>query len=151
MKKSLFILAFIGLVFLGCSKKKSTKFSMVNKWETTYLKIEMPTTMKSDSTAVFEDTFENNPARIARSEYFSDGTFSAWFVDQEGKEFDKTKGTWQFKNDSLYVDFFYGGRSIQVGYEIIPTNSGFKGISKFDWDEDGEYDDLLTMKTKIIK
>lgn len=123
---------------------------MVNSWETTYLKIEMPTVNKTDSLQVYEDTFENNPNVIAQSKYNSDGTFSAWFVNQKNEKLNESSGTWFIKNDSLYVAYFYGGRNVAISYAIKPNENGFVGTSKYDWDYDGEFDDLLTMKTKVI-
>ena len=111
----------------------------------------MPTANKSDSLKVIEDRFDHDPERIAQSQYFIDGTFSAWFLTKEGKQVDRTTGKWSMKKDSLFVDFVYGWKTVTVGYKIIPIENGFKGISKYDWDNDGEYDDLLTMKTKMIK
>jgi len=151
MYRNVFLLIFSIMLITACQKKSMDKFDMVNKWQTTYLKVEMPTANKSDSLKVVEDRFDHNPERIAQSQYFMDGTFSAWFLTKEGKQVDRTTGKWSMKKDSLFVDFVYGWKTVTVGYKIIPIENGFKGISKYDWDNDGEYDDLLTMKTKMIK
>lgn len=144
--------SFFGLViiFTACSQKPNLQKYMLNSWQTTYLKIEMPTYKLADSTYVFEDNFENNPKQIAQSKYFDDGTFDAWFVDDKGKKNGRTTGLWNIKNDSLFVQFFYGGRNIKVTYKIEPIKNGFIGTSLYDWDNDGELDDVLTMKTKKI-
>ena len=151
MTRNFFILIFSITLIYACQKKSMDEFDMVNKWQTTYLKVEMPTASKSDSLKVIEDRFDNNPERVAQSQYFADGTFSAWFLTKEGKQVDRTTGKWSMKEDTLFVDFVYGWKTVTVGYKIIPIENGFKGISKYDWDNDGEYDDLLTMKTKMIK
>lgn len=148
-QKSLFLILVL-VTISACKKNAMDSFNMVNKWQTTYLKIEMPTANKTDSLRIFEDRFDNNPERIAQSQYFPDGTFSAWFLTREGKKVDRTTGKWTMKKDTLYVDFVYGWRTVKVGYKIIPTENGFRGISKYDWDNDGELDDLLTMETKIL-
>lgn len=143
-------IAIIGMLFVSCSNEKSLEEYMVNSWETTYLKIEMPTFQKSDSTNVFEDTFLNSPPRRARSKYNKDGTFMAWFVNQKNEKSGESKGNWKLKKDSLIVEFFYGGRNVKVRYHIEKTTDGFNGKSIYDWDEDGEFDDLLIMTTKKI-
>lgn len=148
--KKILPLAFIGMFIASCNQEKSIKEYMVNSWETTYLKIEMPTFHKSDSTSVFEDKFLNNPPRRARSTYNEDGTFSAWFVNQKNEKAGESKGTWKVKNDSLYIEYFYGGRDVKVSYLIEKTKEGFIGKSTYDWDEDGEFDDFLIMKAKRI-
>lgn len=151
MKQSFLLFGCLLFLFCGRKDKINNDFTMVNTWETIYLKIEMPTTQKTDSTAIFEDKFENNPSRIARSQYFSDGTFEAWFVNQKGEQLDKTKGTWILDKDSLRVAYVYAGRNIKVAYKIVPLPNGFTATSLYDWDNDGEHDDVLTMKTKSLK
>ena len=139
------------MLFASCKNEESLQKYMVNSWETTYLKIEMPTYLKSDSLNIYEDKFENKPELIARSNYNSDGTFEAWFVNNKGEKLSKSNGKWNVVEDSLFVAFFYNNRNMNVSYHITKTNQGFIGKSKYDWDEDGDFDDLLTMKTKKIK
>ena len=146
----LFILLF-GMLFASCEPELSTKNFMVDSWETTYLKIEMFTVNKSDSLQVYEDKFENNPELVAQSKYNKDGTFSAWFKNKQGEQVSKANGKWKVVEDSLTVEFNYGGRDMKVSYFITKTEEGFLGKSKYDWDEDGDFDDLLTMETKRIK
>jgi len=138
------------VLFVSCSQEKSTKEYLIDSWETTYLKIDMPTYQNSDSTVVFEDKFLNNPPRRAQSKYNKDGTFSAWFINQKGEKQGASTGKWKVRNDSLFVEFFYGGRDVEVGYLIEKTTEGFVGKCKYDWDVDGEFDDVLLMKTKRI-
>lgn len=149
--KTFLLIAVFGMLFVSCKQEQTLQEYMTDSWETTYLKIEMPTANKSDSLSVYEDKFENNPQRRAQSKYNSDGTFSAWFVNPAGEKKGESKGVWKIKNDSLFIEYFYGGRDVKVGYHITKTEEGFLGTSKYDWDEDGEFDDLLTMKTKRIK
>jgi hypothetical protein len=149
--KSFLFTVLFGILFASCSQEKSIKKYMIGSWESTYLKIEMKTYQKSDSTFVFEDDFFNNPPRKARSKYNKDGTFSAWFINRKGEKKGESTGKWNVKNDSLFVDFFYGGSQVTAGYLIEKTTEGFKGTSKYDWDNDGEYDDFLIMKTKRLK
>ena len=144
-------MAVFGMLFVGCKQQQSLQEYMTQSWQTTYLKIEMPSYQKSDSLHVFEDRFDNNPTLIAQSKYNADGTFSAWFVNQKGEKISNSNGTWRVENDSIFVEFFYGGRDMKVGYHITKTEEGFLGKSKYDWDNDGDLDDLLTMKTKRIK
>jgi len=149
--RSFLWIVLFGMLFVSCSEEKSLEEYMIDSWETTYLKIEMPTYKKSDSLFVFEDTFQNNPPRRAQSKYNKDGTFSAWFVNLKGEKKGESTGKWNVKNDSLFIEFFYGGRDVKVSYQIEKTTEGFQGTSKYDWDVDGEFDDQLIMKTKRIK
>jgi len=152
--KTKYILGFLvvfGTLFVSCSpKEKSLKEYMTDSWETKYMKIEMPTFNKSDSTNVFEDKFENNPARRVQSLYKSDGTFTTWSLNRKGERHGDSSGTWDVQGDSLFIEFFYDGRDVKEAYYIEKIKNGFKGISKYDWDKDGEFDDLLIMKTKRI-
>ena len=140
----------VAVLIVSCDQEKSIKEYMVDSWETTYLKIEMPTYQKSDSTFVFEDEFLNSPPRRAQSKYNNDGTFSAWFINQKGEKQGESSGTWKVKKDSLFVSFFYGGKDVNVGYLIEKTTEGFTGKSLHDWDADGAFDDFLIMKTKRL-
>lgn len=149
--KNLVYIIFFGILIVACKKEKSLKEYMTDSWQTTYLKLEMPTYEKSDSLEIYEDKFDNNPELIAQSKYNTDGTFNAWFLNKEGKKVSNSDGKWNVENDSLFVAFFYNGRDIKVGYHITKTTEGFLGKSAFDWDNDGEFDDFLTMKTKRIK
>lgn len=148
-----YILLFIvfGMLFAACSKEKSIKKFMVDSWQTTYLKIEMHTVNNTDSLQVYEDKFENNPELVAQSKYNKDGTFSAWFKNLKGEKISPSEGTWNVINDSLFVEFNYNGRDMKVGCHITATQERFIGKSSYDWDEDGFFDDILTMKTKRIK
>lgn len=124
---------------------------MVNSWQTTYLKIDYSSYQKSDSTHVYQDKFENNPEVVAQSNYKADGTFTSWFLNRKGEKISPSNGTWSVKNDSLYIEFFYNNRDMKVTYHLKETVEGFIAKSKYDWDEDGEFDDLLTMRTTSIK
>ena len=149
--KHIIFLIIFGTFFVACKKEKTVKEYMINSWQTSYLKLEMPTYQKSDSLNVYEDKFDNNPELVAQSKYNEDGTFSAWFLNKKGEHISSSKGKWNVVNDSLFVEFNYGGRDMKVSYHITKTEEGFLGKSKYDWDEDGDFDDLLTMKTTIIK
>lgn len=149
--KNLLLVVSFGILFASCEPELSTKDFMVDSWQTTYLKIEMFTAHQSDSLQVYEDKFENNPELVAQSKYNKDGSFSAWFKNRKGENVSKTNGKWNAANDSLFVVFNYQGKDMKVSYLITKTEEGFVGKSKYDWDEDGDFDDLLIMKTKRIK
>ena len=157
--KVIFFVVFFGIFFATCKNEKSdkkveTKTSlkdfMVGNWETQYIKIEMPTVNKTDSTSVFEDDFSKPNTGRAQSTYNNDGTFSAWFKQPDGKKVGETKGTWKTKGDSLYVDYPYLGKQVQAWYFIKQNNNKFEGKVVYDWDGDGEFDDTLQMKSKRI-
>lgn len=148
--RKFFLFVVFGILFVSCQQQKTLKEYMTDSWQTSYLKLEMPTYEKKDTLQIFEEKFDNNPEQIAQSKYNADGTFSAWFVDREGNYTSDSDGKWSIDGDSLRVEFFYDGRNMKVAYHITKTEEGFMGVSKYDWDNDGEYDDLLTMKTKRI-
>ncbi|WP_299156070.1 hypothetical protein [uncultured Tenacibaculum sp.] len=153
--KTTYIITIIlfGILFAACKqeKKESLKNYMIGSWQTEYLKIEMPTINKTDSTSVFEDNFNKPNTGRAQSAYKNDGTFKAWFKQPDGKKVGETNGRWKTRNDSLYVDYPYLGKQVQVWYKIKKTTEGFEGKVIYDWDNDGEFDDTLIMKTKRIK
>ena len=153
--KTTYIITIIlfGILFAACKqeKKESLKNYMVGSWQTEYLKIEMPTINKTDSTSVFEDNFSKPNTGRAQSSYKKDGTFKAWCKQPDGKKVGETNGKWKTRNDSLYVDYPYLGKQVQAWYKIKKTTEGFEGKVIYDWDNDGEFDDTLIMKTKRIK
>ena len=153
MKTKIILFAFIfGMLFAACKpEKKSLNDFMIGNWQTEYIKIEMPTVNKSDSTSVFEDDFSKPNVGRAQSTYKNDGTFSAWFKQPDGKREGETSGMWKTKGDSLYVDYPYLGKQVQAWYKIDETPEGFTGKVIYDWDNDGEFDDVLLMKSKRIK
>lgn len=148
--KNLCILIAFGILFASCEQKPSLKDQMTDSWETTYVKIEMRTFQKLDSTNVFEDDFKNNPPRRARSHYKEDGTYISWYVTPTGVILGENPGTWSVLGDSLYIEYDYEGKHSKIAYHITMNEDGFEGRSMHDWDNDGEYDDLLLMKTKRI-
>ena len=143
-------IAIVALFFGSCQPKNTLQNYMANSWQTTYLKIEMPTYQQSDSLQVFEDDFDDDTELIAQSKYHKDGTFLAWFLNKKGEKVSPSEGTWKIIGDSLYVAFFYNHRNMEVSYHITKTKEGFLAKSKYDWDNDGKLDDLLTMKTKQL-
>lgn len=149
MKHKYFALILFGILFVACKQEKPLSEYMVENWQTSYIKIDMPTYKKSDSTFVYEDDFSKADAALAKSSYVADGSFTAWY-ETKGKPTVPTKGTWSAKKDSLFISYFYDGRTVNVAYKIEKTEEGFLGKSIYDWDEDGEFDDTLIMKTKRI-
>lgn len=149
--KNILFIIFFGILIVACKKEKSLQEYMTDSWQTTYLKLEMPTYEKSDSLQVYEDKFDKNPELVAQSKYNADGTFNAWFINKKGERISDSDGKWSVKNDSLFVEFFYDNRNMKVSYHITKTEEGFLGKSAYDWDNDGDFDDFLTMKTKRIK
>ncbi|SDS45910.1 hypothetical protein SAMN05216503_3126 [Polaribacter sp. KT25b] len=145
------VIILFGILIVSCKKEKMLQDFMVDSWQTTYLKIEMPTANKTDSLSVYEDEFDNNPDRIAQSKYNADGTFSAWFINKQGVKDSKSNGTWSVNKDTLHIEYFYLGRNVKVNYIVTKAEEGFIAKSVYDWDDDGEFDDTLIMKTKRIK
>lgn len=123
---------------------------MLNTWQTSYIKIEMPTAYGKDSTYVFEDNFSKKNAILAQSIYKNDGTFTAWYLHPNKTKTGETHGTWKIKGDSLLISYTYLGKESNPSYYITKTNEGFEAKSIYDWDNDKEKDDILIMKTKKI-
>jgi hypothetical protein len=152
MKKNIILLiTVLGILIVACKKEKSLQEYMTDSWQTTYLKIEMPTYEQSDALKTHEDKFDNDPELIAQSKYNADGTFNAWFINKKKEKVSESDGKWSVKGDSLFVTFFYNKRAMKVSYHITKTEEGFLGKSTNDWDNDGEFDDFLIMKTKRLK
>ena len=149
--KNFIAVFFFGTLIVTCKKEKSLQDYLTDSWQTTYLKLEMPTYEKSDSLEIYEDKFDKKPELIAQSKYNTDGTFNAWFINKKGEKVSQSDGKWSVVNDSLFVEFFYDSRDMKVSYHITKTDEGFLGKSTYDWDNDGAFDDFLTMKTKRIK
>lgn len=136
---------------LQTSQKKLLNEYMLGNWETSYIKIEYPTYQKADSSFVFEDDFSNPNSGRAQSTYNNDGTFVAWFKQPDGTRVGETSGKWKTKGDSLYVDYPYLGKQVQAWYAITQTEEGFDATVIYDWDDDQELDDILTMKSKKLE
>ncbi|WP_442264999.1 hypothetical protein ACSIGC_11680 [Tenacibaculum sp. ZS6-P6] len=163
MKSTFFIITIsFGLIFAACkseenktpeiTQQKSLNDFMIGKWETQYIKIEYNTFQKADSSYIFEDDFSTPNSGKAQSEYLNNGTFSAWFKQSDNTKVGVTSGKWKTNgNDSLYVDYLYLGKQVQVWYTIEQKENQFKGIVTYDWDNDGEKDDKLIMKSKRIQ
>ncbi len=152
--KHIIITLIFGMLFVACKQEKKEPLLqeyLFGSWETTYLKIKYLTANETDSTAVFEDDFSKPNSGKAQSVYNRDGTFSAWFLQTDGKKVGKTNGKWKTNGDSLFVDYLYLGKQIQAWYKVTQTNTGFSAVSTYDWDDDGEIDDTLLMKTKKIQ
>lgn len=153
MKKIKIVISFIMIMLLALAckeKKKPLSTYMIGNWETSYIKIEMATVNKTDSTSVFEDDFSKPNSGKAQSNYKKDGTFTAWFKLADGKKTGETGGIWKTKNDSLYVEYPYLGKQVKAWYRITQTSEGFDGKVIYDWDNDGDSDDILYMKSKKI-
>jgi hypothetical protein len=162
----LFLLAF-GVLFASCkkekpkqenpvkevaTKEKSLKEYMADSWQTTYLKVEMPSYNGTENKSVMKDKFGVKSKRFARSTYNQDGTFNTWFVDNLGNDLGGTTvGNWSVDKDSLHIEYVNNGKDIKVSYFIEMVEEGYKATSKYDWDGDGEFDDTLQMKTKRIQ
>lgn len=143
---------FIALFIASCASSEEKKLNdyMLGSWQTEYMKIEMPTVNKTDSLSIYEDDFSKPKSGRAQSTYKKDGTFTAWFALHDGKKTGITDGKWKTKNDSLCIHYFYLGKQVNACYLITKTPEGFEGKSIYDWDNDGEFDDVLFMKSKRI-
>lgn len=151
--KQIFLALFFGLLFGACKSSNEEKLNhfMVNSWQTSYIKIKMPTANGKDSTKVYEDDFSKKGAILAQSKYNKDKTFTAWYVKADGTKMGETSGSWYVKKDSLFVEYIFKGKTIKPSYFITKTTNGFEAKSVYDWDGDGEKDDILLIKSKKIE
>lgn len=145
------IIGVFGILFASCKKEKfNLQEYMVGSWQTKYMNLKMPTYQKSDSVYVLEDDFSEADATLAQSTYRKDSTFTAWYLSPEKEKLSITHGKWSVKNDSLCIEFVMNNQNTKAMYFIEKTEDGFEGKSLYDWDNDGEKDDFLIMKTKRI-
>lgn len=146
------ILLVSGLFFSSCKKEKKFNLQeyMVGDWQTKYINLEMPTYQKSDSVYVLENDFSKPDATLTQATYKNDSTFTAWYLSPEKEKLDITHGKWVTKKDSLYIEFIMNNEKTSAAYLIKKTEDGFEGKSLNDWDNDGEKDDFLLMKTKRL-
>lgn len=150
VKSKIIYLLVLGMLFVACKQENDLENYMVNNWQTTFMKIEMPTAYGKDSLQVYEDNFSKEGSIVAQSSYKKDGTFKAWYL-QNGIKTQETDGKWSVKGDSLYVEYTLAGKTVKPAYKAEKTEKGLFLVSKFDWDNDGQKDDLLTMKSKQIQ
>lgn len=150
MKSKIILTCVFGMLFVACKKEKTLNDFMIGNWQTEYMKIEMPTVNKTDSTSVMEEDFSTPNSARAQSTYKKDGTFTAWFKKANGNIVGETGGSWKTKGDSLYVNYPYLGKEIKAWYVITQKENAFDGKVIYDWDNDGEFDDTLFMKSKRI-
>ena len=149
--KSIFYIAVFGMLFVACKNEKSLSDYMITDWQTSYIKIEMPSAYGKDSLQVYEDNFSKEKVTLAQSSYKNDGTFNAWYIRPNGSKAGESNGKWKVEGDSLFIEYFVQGKLIKPSYYIEKTKEGLLAKSKHDWDNDGEYDDFLTMKLKNLK
>ena len=84
MKSKIILICVFGMLFVACKKEKTLNDFMIGNWQTEYMKIEMPTVNKTDSTSVMEEDFSTPNSARAQSTYKKDGTFTAWFKEFNG-------------------------------------------------------------------
>lgn len=149
MKKVLFLSIFTISLF-ACQQKRNLEQNMLGSWETTFINIKMPTANQSDSLRTYQDDFSQPNAIKAQSNYKKDSTFTAWYQNGNNKQ-NESEGKWHCKQDSLFVEYDYQGRTVKTGYKITITKEGFQAKSIYDWDNDGEKDDTLLMRSKRIR
>ena len=149
-KKTFLIIVILGMLFVACKKEKSLSEYMITDWQTSYMKIEMQTANGNDSLQVYEDDFSKEKSILAQSSYKNDGTFSAWYIKLNGSKAGESSGKWKVVGDSLFLEYIVAGKIIKPSYQIKKTTEGLLAKSRYDWDNDGEKDDFLTMKLKDI-
>lgn len=149
--KSIFYFTIFGMLFVACKNEKSLEDYMVTDWQTSYIKIEMPTAYGKDSLQVYEDDFSKEKAILAQSSYKKDGRFTAWYIRPDGSKAGESDGKWKIKGDSLFVEYTHQGKVIKPSYHVEKTIEGLLAKSKHDWDNDGEFDDFLTMRLIDLK
>ena len=148
--KTFLAIAVFGMLFVACKNEKSLSDYMITDWQTSYIKIEMPTAYGKDSLQVYEDNFSKENAVFAQSSYKNDGTFNAWYIKPNGAKAGESKGKWKVEGDSLFIEYSVQGKLIKPSYYIEKTKEGLLAKSKHDWDNDGASDDFLTMELKNL-
>lgn len=149
-------LLFVGIVSLVVScatpEEKMTKY-LTGKWETVFLKLEMPTYQKKDTLIEYDIDFANPEDPRAKGMPISftihkeDGTFETWQEKQKVPAGSVTKGKWRVVGDSLYYDLEQGKNKISIAFAVAKVEDGFSMTGKQDRDRDGENDDTFYIET----
>lgn len=149
----LFFTLIFSVFFKQCNKLSKPHLDefMIGSWQTSYIKIKMPTHNGSDTISVYEDSFVTKNAYRAQSTYHDDKTFDAWYLSPKGEQRGKTTGEWTTKGDSLVISYTNNEEYIEVTYFIKQLGNAFSGRSISDWDNDEVEDDTLIMRGNRIE
>lgn len=150
MRNTIVVILLVALVF-SCEKKSKLHNYMINKWQTTYIKVEMLTYTNSDSTSINEEFFTATNAIVPQSEYYEDGTYKSWYLNPNGGVIGEINGNWTADENNLYLEYEFANNPINITYKVTKTGEGFNAHSINDWDFDGVKDDTLYMKVKRLK
>jgi hypothetical protein len=153
LMKYLLVAGVVALV-ISCStpEEKMTKY-LTGKWETVFLKLEMPTYQKKDTLIEYDIDFANPEDPRAKGQPVSmtihkeDGTFETWQEKNKAPSGAVTKGKWKVLGDSLYYDLEQGKNKISIAFAVAKVEDGFSMTGKQDRDRDGEVDDIFYIET----
>lgn len=142
----------VSIVSCSTPEEKMKKY-LTGKWETVFLKIEMPTFQRKDTLMEYDVDFSNPEDPRAKSMPVSftihnlDGTFETWQEKNGVAAGAVTKGSWKTTLDSLYYTMGEGTKEFTIAFGVKKIEDGFslKGIQ--DRDRDGEQDDTFYLET----
>lgn len=126
---------------------------MTGKWESSYLKLELPTFQKKDTLIEYDIDFQNpdDPRAKQQGKSYSlhkaDGTFETWQEKNGRPTGKKGTGTWRVTKDSLYYSFNQNTASVEVPFGLAKIEDGYAMTGLQDRDGDGEKDDTFYLET----
>lgn len=142
----------VTLVSCATEEEKMTRY-MTGKWESTYLKLEMPSYQKKDTLIKYDIDYLNpeDPRAKQQGKSYSlhkaDGTFETWQEKNGRPVGNKGTGNWRVTKDSLIYSFEQGGQSIVVPFGLKKIEDGYIMTGLQDRDGDGEIDDTFILET----
>lgn len=142
----------VALVSCSTPEEKMTKY-LTGKWETVFLKLEMPTFQKKDTLVEYDIDFANpddpraKDSPITFTIHEKDGTFETWQEKNKMPSGPITKGTWKVVGDSLHYGILQGKKKISIAFGIAKVEDGYSMTGKQDRDRDGEKDDVFYIET----
>ncbi|MBV6647759.1 MAG: hypothetical protein KI790_20035 [Cyclobacteriaceae bacterium] len=140
-----YLAIFILPIVISCTSgtKRLQPKSIIGKWSNTSLIVEMPTHRASDSSSTltirneqeWEEALKIKPITTM---YYEDGTFLSTYQNLENKTLGEEKGTWEIRNDSLFLT----SNNYTSGYRVDLEGEQARFRTLLDWDQDGAHDDF---------
>ncbi|MFC2110656.1 hypothetical protein ACFLRU_02105 [Bacteroidota bacterium] len=146
------VVLLVSIISCSTPEEKMKKY-LTGKWETVFLKIEMPTYQRKDTLLEYDVDFTNPEDPRAKGMPVSftihnlDGTFETWQEKNGTSAGGITKGNWKTTLDSLYYVIGEGKKSFTVSFAVAKIEDGFSLRGIQDRDRDGEQDDIFYLET----
>ncbi len=136
------IAIFILNVAITSCNSSGSKQSLIGTWENVSLTVGIETQNGSNSSSQlivnkgeWEKIMKIQPIKTT---YLPDGKFTSSYYALDGSPLGKEEGKWFIRNDSLILE----STNYSNSYALKFKGNTAQFISKLDWDQDGENDDL---------